>query len=152
MAELIKNTLNHSAIGYLLHHANLGCGTKEFYALKNEILVNLGVFDGIDIQYIEGKECFTCNGNGIYKGYFRDDPCDVCYKGWYKRPFWTVLQRWILGNYVFHLPVIKSYQNGGLQANIIGYIEKKPTEFSNDAVAILFTLKNNGLLTNEIRD
>ena len=101
-------------LGRLLHLANASPPfefRKEFYALKEEILERYGTRDGHDVQHIPGKECYTCDGTGIFERYNGDT--DYCYRcggsGWYKSPVWVVLERFRLGRFSFHIPRKRSY-------------------------------------------
>lgn len=97
-------------IGYLMFLAN-GEGIKSgWYPLKQKLCDRYGANDGYDIQYLEGKECYACNGTGVfikYAGFGSSypEPCYKCYKGWYKQPAYVLLERIKVGNHVFHKPI-----------------------------------------------
>lgn len=111
-------------IGRLLHVANSypGCIDKRrFYAMKDRILSRFGIEDGFDIQHIEGKQCWSCDGTG---GLWEPGGCWRCLDGWYKRPVWVTLQRYKLGRYTFHLPRERSYEKPEPDVTrITGYVE-----------------------------
>jgi hypothetical protein len=132
-------------LAWLLFNANSGCKSRDFYALKKEILKKFGVCDGYDIQFIEGKKCYTCGGNGKY---WNDEECWNCTDGWYKQPFYSVLERRKIDTYIFHIPLHKSVHKGGLQPNIIGYIEHSPTPNHDECLEVLFDLHKSGQLFN----
>ncbi|UHG93289.1 hypothetical protein [Spirosoma oryzicola] len=98
-------------LSWLLHHANKQPEYKDpFYAIKKRILDYYGKPAGNDIQIIPGKKCWTCDGTGIYTGYYWQsgekwyDTCNRCWRGWYISPKFTVLNRVKFGPYVFHQP------------------------------------------------
>lgn len=107
-------------IGKLLHIANSypsAIDKERFYAMKSRILQRWGTPDGRDIQHIEGKQCWTCYGSGIYVGIYWisgdewQDTCNRCFgSGWFKSPVWVVLERYRIGNFVFHQPTDRLYK------------------------------------------
>lgn len=93
-------------IGFLLWNANANPPfwlKGRFYHMKDRLLRRFGEYVGYDIQHIR-KECWTCHGTGMYTEKQR---CWNCSNGIYKE-FWCKLERWQVGNYVFHLPQKKS--------------------------------------------
>lgn len=111
----------------LLHKANSSPPwefKKDFYELKQRILQRFGTPDGHDVQHIPGKECYGCDGTGIFK-YSEYDTCERCYgSGWYKQPVWVVLRRYRFGRYVFHSPESRSYTRPDPDiTRIHGYVE-----------------------------
>jgi hypothetical protein len=82
----------------LLHLANAERSVgRDFYECKTFLLRRYGRFDGHDMQEIQ-KECWG----------YRDDECGPqCRKcggtGIYSQK-WIRLERWKLGNYLFHVP------------------------------------------------
>lgn len=141
----------------LLHHANRTTRSAEFYAIKNRILSKYGLIVGYDVQHIGGKRCFTCDGTGVYRGYWDSgeewhDTCNRCSGGgWYKWPVWNVLEKRRFGRYTFHQPVKRCYStedvctylataHGLAHAEIEGYIEHAPSRYGDWAVLVLFVL------------
>ncbi|MCX6217586.1 hypothetical protein [Spirosoma sp.] len=98
-------------LAFLLHHANRNpIYRDDFYAIKKKILDYYGTPEGADMQILPGKKCYTCDGTGIYTGYYWQsgeawhDTCNRCWRGWYISPKYVVLHRIRLGRYVFHQP------------------------------------------------
>lgn len=147
---------------FLLHHANrsvkdfyFGQYTSQFYWRKDAILREHAQFAGYDIQHIEGKKCYKCNGTGDYDrwdSYGVWDP-DICWScagtGWYKDPQWNCLQRYKFGPYVFHSPMKREHcvenpftqESLGWQVSdrpvIQGYVKHESTWFGKYATALL---------------
>lgn len=141
-----------SILSWLLHHANK-LPDKHFYVIKDKILGKYGTHLGYDVQYIEGKKCFSCGGTGIhvYCGWdgevYDEDYCWNCHNGWYKKPVWNVLSQVQFGNYVFHQPFKRVYEKPDIPIKFInGYIEHEPTKYSRIALTILFLLFEKGYL------
>lgn len=95
-------------LGWWLWLANARMGstisreTKDrAYAVKDRLLRRFGRLIGEDIQHIV-RVCYTCEGSGWYE---HGDPCRRCGGTgiWSER--WFRLERWQLGNRVFHRPV-----------------------------------------------
>lgn len=117
-------------IARLLHICNtnpwcLNHDKETFYALKQRLLEKHGVPDGYDVQKIEGKPCWSCDGSGTF--YHYSGPPEMCFKcygsGWFKHPVWVTLKRYRFGRYVFHTPEDRSYQKPDPDVtNIIGYV------------------------------
>lgn len=57
-------------LSWLLHHANRDAKTDYFYSLKQQILYRYGRNIGYDVQFIAGKKCNSCAGNGIFTKYY----------------------------------------------------------------------------------
>lgn len=135
-------------LAFLLHHANKCTKLPEFYAIKDKILSKHGIFIGTDIQFIEGKKCYTCHGTGVYHSLYSNysDTCDNCYGGWYKIPMWILLSRRQFGKYVFHKPEKREYclKNPFVASKdtkfIEGYIDHHYAKYSFLAIYILFLL------------
>lgn len=117
-------------IARLLHIANSsppppGFRRERFYKMKQRILRWFGTEDGHDLQFIEGKTCWSCYGTGEHYA-----PHD-CYKcggdGWFKPPVWILLKRWKFGEYTFHEPIQRLYRKPDLHSYhkplIEGYVE-----------------------------
>lgn len=122
------------SLGALLHIANSYPGAvnkKRFYAMKTRILERFGKRDGFDIQHIKGKDCWTCEGSGVYVGYHFysgdewRDTCNRCWgTGWYKQPVWVRLERFDLGGFVFHTPRERLYEEPeGEHTTMTGYVK-----------------------------
>lgn len=140
-------------LSFLLHYANRNASSEYFYKVKNTILAKHGEHIGYDIQFIEGKECWSCEGTGIYKGYnYRDGwykaPCFKCYSGWYKRPTWNILAVLKLGKYTFHQPFQRVYEKPvDFEGKMIdGYIHHSRTKYGDLAVFILCLIYERGYL------
>lgn len=147
-------TLITPILSWLLHHANRNTSSTHFYAIKQKLLAKYGHSAGYDVQFIQGKKCHTCNGTGVYTGYYFEsgeqweDCCNRCYGGWYKRPVWNILERVKFGDYIFHQPKERVYKQPEIspQGLIQGYISKPPTKHGDMALTILFLLYDNGYL------
>lgn len=132
-------------ISILLHHANRTpniFGKKEdFYKKKKQLLEKHGKLIGHDVQHIEGKQCFTCDGTGIFTKYFfrhgeyvyEKETCWNCHSGWFKLPQYNILQRVKFGDHIFHIPLKRHYSEKelneiDLSINIVieGYIQHSP--------------------------
>lgn len=79
-------------------------GNQAFYAFKKRFLKRFSFQDGWDLQTIE-KECWTCDGTGTYD--WAGSGLETCRKcggdGIYRTSeIW--LQRWLLGDKVYHIP------------------------------------------------
>jgi len=117
-------------IARLLHIANsappAGKDRRErFYKMKQRILNWFGTEDGHDLQYIEGKQCWSCEGTG---GLYEPHGCWKCGgDGWFKSPVWILLKRWKFGEYTFHEPLQRYYSRPDTHSHakpmIEGYIE-----------------------------
>jgi hypothetical protein len=141
-----------SILSWLLHYANRKYHDEEFYAIKNRLLKKYGKHICYDVQFIEGKSCYTCDGTGIYIGYrwssihwgklvTYKETCNSCYQGWYKRPVWNILARLQFGKYTFHQPFQRSYTKPDNGIPVIdGYIDHKSSKHSDFAATILFLL------------
>lgn len=75
-------------------------GGSGFYKLKDKILHVFGKENDYDLQHIT-KKCHTCNGSGWY---YKDTRCNRCSNGVYEA-YDVVLQRFLLNNSCFHIPV-----------------------------------------------
>jgi hypothetical protein len=145
-------------LSWLLHHANRRYSSPEFYAIKNMLLKKYGKHICYDIQFIEGKKCYSCDGTGIYIGtkwseitwgkvVTFQETCYKCYNGWYKRPVWNILARIEFGRYIFHQPYERSYTKPDNSIPVIeGYIDHKNSKYSDFAATILFLIYEKGYL------
>ena len=132
-------------LGWILYHANRGPKDRVFYSIKTKLLERFGRMVCYDVQFIEGKLCYSCNGTGIYS--MRTDNygfpsevnyCRNCHKGWYKRHTWNILKRIELGSYEFHIPWERVYSRPEISTSIFGYIEHYPTKYTNFCRDLLF--------------
>lgn len=106
-------------LAWLCHVANSDVDRRElFYPLKNQLLVQYGTFEGMDLQEIVkpcwgdwgtdcGPNCRRCGGSGVYSR------------------FWVYLQRWKWGMYTFHIPVERVYLRPNREVTITGYVEHR---------------------------
>lgn len=97
----------------------------RFYNLKTTILNKHGSFDEYDIQFLK-KKCTTCNGTGVFIHYNskESEECHHCNKGIYSEHK-IALKRFLLNEYVFHIPVGKVLENGDIE--LFSYNENKDT-------------------------
>lgn len=99
----------------------------EFYQLKDKLIKKYGKKIGTDYQYIE-KECFTCNGTGVYADQYKRETCNNCFGTGKYDEFVSQLDKYKIGKHEFHLPVKRYYRYSsgfiGVMAkvNIKGYI------------------------------
>ena len=142
-------------LSWLLHHANREGRNEHFYKIKNRILSKYAHHVCYDVQFIEGKKCYSCDGTGVYKkstfqfGNFGIDECDCwnCVEGWYKRPVWNILEKVQFGKYYFHQPFKKSFVKPEISVkNIEGYITHNRSKFGVFALVILFVFFEKGYL------
>ncbi len=135
-------------LSWLLHHANRFTKSPNFYAVKSRLLKRYGRLLQYEVQYIEGKECWSCGGTGIHHWSYdqygmKDEPfmCWSCYgSGWYKDPMWVILKRILFGKYIFHQPYERSYSKPQLSVSINGYVTHTPTKHGLFALNILYLL------------
>lgn len=122
-------------IGRILHIANSypqAVDKTAFYAAKSRLLLRYGTTDGEDIQKIQGKPCWSCEGTG---GLYEPGGCYKCWgDGWYKRPVWVRLARYRIGRFVFHSPVERLYSKPDAATTINGYV--RHAEYSNTLVRL----------------
>jgi len=140
-------------LSWLLHHANREWKDDHFYEVKNFILKKYGKLISYDVQYIEGKKCFSCGGTGIHYYYsssgkaYDSDSCWCCYNGWYKRPTWNILKVIQFGKYTFHQPWQRVYEKPDINSPFIeGYIDHSPSKYGKRARFILFCLYEHGFI------
>jgi len=139
-------------IGKALHVANSDpdfLDREIFYAEKKTFLNRFARHDGVDLQHIPGKECFTCGGSGWYQGYhsFSGDPwhdtCNRCYgSGWFKHPVWVWLDRFRICDFVFHTPRERLYSAPvsvyQYRSKVTGYVEHR--SYSDDETMLAYYL------------
>lgn len=141
-------------LSWLLHHANRKYHNPEFYSIKNRLLKKYGQHICYDIQFIEGKKCYSCGGTGVYVYYsdytgkpYDQDVCWHCHNGWYKRPVWNILARVQFGKYVFHQPFERSYTKPDNSIPVIeGFIDHEESKYSDFAATVLFLVFEKGYL------
>lgn len=97
----------------------------RFYAMKQRILRWFGTEDGHDLQYIAGKQCWSCEGTG---GLYKPHGCYKCGgDGWFKPPAWVLLKRWKFGGYTFHEPIRRLLKKPDTNSHdrelIVGYVK-----------------------------
>ena len=146
-------------LSWLLHHANRNGKNEHFYAIKNRLIKKYGVFIGYDVQFIEGKKCWSCGETGVYKGInWRtdesfEDKCWHCLDGWYKSPVWNILGKYQFGKYTFHQPYQRVYSKPDISSPVIeGYIEHKKSRWSSFACFVLFLLFEKNFLKRYYRE
>lgn len=141
-------------LSFLLHLANRQGKDENFYKIKNKLLKRYSSHIGYDVQYIEGKDCFSCDGTGIYKRFlypfgtcgYENVPCYNCDNGWYKKPCWNILERVKFGEYIFHQPLRRTFEKPDITPHINGYIEHEKHKYGWIAKSILFLLFEKGYL------
>lgn len=107
----------------------------EFYEIKQHICETFGKLIGHDVQYIKK----TCWGD-YYEGC--SDHCDRCGgTGIYSETWWK-LERWKVGERVFHRPAqrLSRSEAVGYAVNIEGKISHKKTAKARDCAGALFLL------------
>lgn len=72
-----------------------------FYPFKDRFLKRFATFDGYDQQIIT-KECWTCEGSGLYRA---DETCRSCGGDGVYRTDKHWLERWILCGSIYHRPL-----------------------------------------------
>lgn len=138
-------------LSWLLYHANKK-GDFYFYQIKNKLLKKYGEFICYDVQFIEGKKCYSCEGTGLYSKYehgigWIKETCWNCTKGWYKRPVWNILARMKFGKYEFHQPYQRAYEKPDNSIQIIeGYFDHKRTSYTEFALFVLHLIYEKGYL------
>jgi hypothetical protein len=139
-------------LSWLLHHANRLGRNEHFYKIKNQILSKYGTHICYDVQFIEGKKCYSCKGTGLYPKYdhytgWYHELCYNCYNGWYKRPTWNILAKVKFGNYEFHQPYKRVYEKPDNSIHIIeGFIDHNKSKYSKFALNILFFVYEKGFI------
>lgn len=101
---------------------------RAFYDIKNRILDRWGAkLNQADIQHIF-KPCWSCD-HGIFRSksnYSRsfEEQCWHCYGTGVYAEYWIILDRYKVGNYLFHKPTIKLTDLDGVNIFIYNnYIE-----------------------------
>jgi hypothetical protein len=107
-------------IAKLLHIANSDPPSNKhwrerFYAMKNRIVHRWAKPDGFDLQVFEGKKCWSCT-DGMWDEYNECHRCDG--SSWYRWPRVIRLNRWRLGRYTFHEPILTAYREAKPDENI----------------------------------
>lgn len=143
------NNLTTSILSWLLHHANQHGKDQFFYKIKNRILAKYGKHVCYEVQFIEGKKCYSCNGTGTFRcGWKLPGTCWSCYgDGWYKKPHWNILALVRFGKYEFHQPFMRVYEDPQSKCKILtGYVERNPTSLTGFAITVLFLMYEKGYL------
>lgn len=142
------NNMKKKILGWLLHHGNTGYKSQYFYNIKNIILSKYGTHFGDDIQYLPGKECYSCDGTGIYNGHYGSNMCYKCAgTGLYRDARLVHLKRIYISDYIFHQPVSSKITSEKPPIGaIIGYITHDKTKNCSKARFILFLLYEKGYL------
>jgi hypothetical protein len=145
--KLFKN-LSLSILSWFLHHANQHGKDAHFYKIKNRILAKYGKHICYEVQFIDGKKCYSCNGTGIYRSFsFGSQPCYNCTNGWYKKPCWNILALLKFGKYEFHQPFLRVYEDPQSKCKTFsGYVERNPTRLTGFAITVLFLIYEKGYL------
>ena len=144
-------SIKKNALAWLLHQANRGSCSPEYYKIKTKLLRKFGSPAGFDLQFIEGKKCWSCGGTGIHNKYdwrtgriYDRDECWSCSgTGYYKFPVWNTLQRFDFGKYTFHQPIGRTYfkkPNVISDGIILGFIEHQSSDYSEFAGTVLFLI------------
>ncbi len=131
-------TLLIKLLSILVHHANRNTKAPEFYAIKKRLLLKYGEFICNEVQIIEGKECYSCNGSGWYSYN------STCYKcagtGMYRDQCFNLLAKYKFGNYYFHQPIQRMRRNDGGLPIVQGYITHSFSEYGNISKNILYLM------------
>lgn len=141
-----------SILAWLLHHGNRYTKHENFYRIKTEILKKYAKLTGYEYQFILGKECFGCEGTGIYHKYYFFDKRptkELCYKcggsGMYVKDHWNSLAVYSFGKYTFHSPIGRQFTKPNIGVKIFeGYISHNASywsRFCQLAIFILFDFK-----------
>ncbi|MDR3551264.1 MAG: hypothetical protein P4L31_07665 [Candidatus Babeliales bacterium] len=135
-------------LSWLLHHGNCYLKHENFYRIKTIILKKYASLIGYEYQEIEGKECYSCDGTGIYtgRGYFSGrwgkEPCYKCYgTGMYVKKHWNALAVYKFGNYSFHSPIGRQFVKPEIGSKIFeGYISHNSSYWSRFSQLVIFIL------------
>lgn len=153
---LVSGSLLSRPCSWLMFHANklpkdpFSIEKDLFYTVKNKMLRKYGKYVKTEFQHFEGKQCFTCDGTGIY---YQSDPkydpygndiehCKKCNaSGWYKDEKWVELEVFKFGKYHFHLPSNTRYVKPKENVVIIeGFIEHRKTRFTSFAFFVFMLM------------
>lgn len=125
-----------------------GEGKRDiWYSLKQQLCAKYGSNDGYDVQCLPGKECYSCNGTGIFVKYHSfgsstKEHCFRCTRGWYVLPSYVLLERINVGGYLFHKPISRKqtsiFPDVPISTKIDGYIEHSKKKFGWVAFSILY--------------
>lgn len=122
---------------FYLANSGIYSGKQSFYSdVKPVILEKFAIFDGYDQQIIK-KQCWSCNGTGIYTHTTyhypggnkteRTEPCYSCIKGIYStREFF--LKRYILNEMVYHIPCDFAPLVGPIKNKVHGIIKHEAVD------------------------
>ena len=130
-------------IAWLLYHANRN-PSQDFYVVKEKILKRHGKPVRLEYQHIK-KQCWTCNGSGIYPYRSFTKTCLNCGGTGIYREFWSQLRVYKINQYEFHIPCkggIFFKKPDGIGNFINGYIRHKsePYRLSQEAKLWLFMI------------
>ena len=111
------------------HAVNSGACRHSFYPYKAQILKRYGVPDGYDVQRIK-KECWVCKGEGVsFNPFSQRNPgltlvfCRHCNGTGLYRNSTHYLQRYRLGDRIYHTPTPKDELIGDEREAIRGFVE-----------------------------
>ena len=129
-------------IAVLMHMANHAVFPQPFYGVKRKLCEAHGKRDGYDLQLIPEKKCWTCDGTGRYHNGVSAVMCRKCAGcGVYEQPIGVELERWRVGEYLFHNPVRSggwdSIKKQNPLSNTIHGLIQKETKGEYDYVAKL---------------
>lgn len=117
------------------------------YAIKDKLLQKYGKPIDNEVQFIDGKKCWSCNGTGIYHAFYHNrwhhESCYHCNRGWFKRPQWILLQVYELGKYRFHRPLQRLYSIENpylIPHKIEGYIDHRYSQYGDYYLMLLYLL------------
>lgn len=149
--------LKEIILAWLLHNANTNpvfCYKKQFYEIKDTILRKHGINWGdYDLQHIQ-KECWTCNGTGIFPYPSNIRTCLRCGGSGNYIDRWIKLNIWHFWKYEFHQPsdseplygktLEQIYMDKKLSPRRIidDYISHRAKKWDADCCLILFLLYN----------
>jgi hypothetical protein len=163
----------------LLHYANREAQFEietvrvEFYRIKDIVLKKYGTVIGYDVQKIDGKKCWSCDGSGRhyyysnlppYKAYDSTDCWSCGGTGYYHLPKWIALHRITYNGYTFHKPLKREQclrnpftkEELGWQVTenpiIKGYIEHDRHWFGEYAIMLILLLYKSPLFKTSLND
>ncbi len=155
-------------LAMLLHHANRISKDDRFYAIKDSILHRHAKLAGRNVQVLEGKQCFTCSGSGVYVGYHPSgdrwqDDCRRCWgTGWYKDPRYVFLTKYELEGFFFHRPThvvhslqeAEEYNGAPLEPSecILGFVDHRRSKHGKKCLLVLALLYDHELAKRTARD
>lgn len=144
-----------SILSWLLHHGNQLGKDQFFYKVKNQLLAKYGKHICYEVQFIEGKKCWSCEGTGKFRcGWKLPQTCWSCGgTGWYRPKHWNILALLSFGKYEFHQPFMRVFEDPQSKCKTFtGYVERHPTKFSRIAAFILLLVFEKGYLKRYYRE